>query len=149
MLSNFEQVRKFHEKFGLLSNSSPTNISKEEWKLRWELISEEYTEVWEELFEQHDPKCKVELRTDIDLKKVAKELGDLLYVVYGTYVALGINADVVFEEIQRSNMSKLDKDGNVLRRDDGKILKSDQYSPANMDKVFNDLDNNPVIFFGS
>ncbi|WP_425825615.1 MazG nucleotide pyrophosphohydrolase domain-containing protein [Streptomyces fractus] len=64
---------------------------------------------------------------------VAKELADVLYVTYGAADALGIDLPAVFAEVHRSNMSKLDADGRVLRRGDGKVLKGSGYRPANLD----------------
>ncbi|MFF2376570.1 MazG nucleotide pyrophosphohydrolase domain-containing protein [Streptomyces xiamenensis] len=62
-------------------------------------------------------------------RAVAKELADVLYVTYGTADALGIDLPAVFTEVHRSNMSKLDADGRVLRRADGKVLKGPGYQP--------------------
>lgn len=77
---------------------------------------------------------------DNDLVEVADALTDRLYVLLGDYVAHGLGDLLVplFDEVQRSNMSKLTKDGHVLRREDGKILKSDQFSPPNLQKVLDD-----------
>lgn len=66
-------------------------------------------------------------------KAVAKELADVLYVTYGTADALGIDLPAVFVEVHRSNMSKLDADGQVLRRADGKVLKGPSYQPPALD----------------
>jgi predicted HAD superfamily Cof-like phosphohydrolase len=64
-----------------------------------------------------------------DLIEVADALGDMLYILCGTILKHGLQDKIVevFEEIQRSNMSKLDKNGNPIYREDGKVLKSDQY----------------------
>ena len=64
---------------------------------------------------------------------VAKELADVLYVTYGAADALGIDLPAVFTEVHRSNMSKLDSDGRVLRRADGKVLKGPGYRPPVLD----------------
>ncbi|MDT0316883.1 pyrophosphohydrolase domain-containing protein [Streptomyces millisiae] len=64
---------------------------------------------------------------------VAKELADVLYVTYGAADALGIDLPAVFVEVHRSNMSKLDADGRVLRRADGKVLKGPGYRPPVLD----------------
>lgn len=64
---------------------------------------------------------------------VAKELADVLYVTYGAADALGIDLPTVFAEVHRSNMSKLDADGHVLRRADGKVLKGPSYQPPTLD----------------
>lgn len=68
-------------------------------------------------------------------KAVAKELADVLYVTYGAADALGIDLQAVFVEVHRSNMSKLDADGRVLRRADGKVLKGPSYQPPILDDL--------------
>ncbi len=102
--------------------------SKELLNLRFALIIEEGNELAEELF-------PASLPTDGNNKKqIAKELADLLYVVYGTADAFGIDIDRVFEEVHRSNMSKL-VDGKPLKREDGKVLKGPNYTPPNLDFI--------------
>lgn len=66
-------------------------------------------------------------------RAVAKELADVLYVTYGAANALGIDLPAVFVEVHRSNMSKVDADGQVLRRADGKVLKGPGYRPPVLD----------------
>ncbi|MFC7879022.1 hypothetical protein [Isoptericola sp. NPDC057391] len=66
-------------------------------------------------------------------RSVAKELADVLYVTYGAADALGIDLPAVFVEVHRSNMSKVDADGRVLRRADGKVLKGPGYRPPDLD----------------
>jgi predicted HAD superfamily Cof-like phosphohydrolase len=130
-LSNFQKVKVFHEVFGVLTNDKPTVISPEDILLRWKLIKEEYGELWKELFDMQG------IKKNIDLHEVAKEMADLLYVIYGTAVAFGIDIDACFDEVHKSNMSKLTKDGEVLRRSDGKVLKSKEYKPADLRKIIN------------
>lgn len=67
-----------------------------------------------------------------NMVEVADALADILYVVYGTAAALGLPIDIIFQEVHRSNISKLMKDGSVAKRADGKILKGPQYSPPNI-----------------
>lgn len=126
-LTNFEKVKQFHEIFSLLINEKPTLPPPETKSLRKELIREEYDEVQEALDSD-------------DIYEIAKELADLIYVLYGCGVTYGIDMDKVFEEVHASNLSKLTKDGKVLRREDGKVLKSDQFFKADMRKVL-DGDN--------
>jgi predicted HAD superfamily Cof-like phosphohydrolase len=64
---------------------------------------------------------------------VAKELADVLYVTYGAADALGIDLPAVFVEVHRSNMSKIDDDGQIVRRADGKVLKGPSYQPPVLD----------------
>lgn len=70
---------------------------------------------------------------------IADALGDMLVVIYGTAHAYGINLDAVVEEIHASNMSKVQPDGTVLRREDGKILKPDGYRPPNLAPILGNL----------
>jgi predicted HAD superfamily Cof-like phosphohydrolase len=126
-ITNFERVKEFHKVFGRTPDpETPTAPTRSVLNLRWNLITEEYNEVKEEFYPESGP---------VELPKVAKELCDLLYVVYGTGAQFGIDLDKCFAEVHRSNMSKLDKDGKVIRREDGKVLKSDLYTPPDMNKV--------------
>ena len=93
------------------------------------MITEEYCEVNDELY---DSEGNMKNAKDINKRQVAKELADLLYVVYGAADSLGIPLDVAFREVHRSNMSKFGPDGKAIRRDDGKVLKGPNYSPADM-----------------
>jgi predicted HAD superfamily Cof-like phosphohydrolase len=72
-----------------------------------------------------------------DLVQIADALGDKLYILCGTIVAHGMQHKIteVFEEIHRSNMSKLDSEGKPLYREDGKILKSDLYFPPDISSI--------------
>ncbi len=92
--------------------------------MRRSLISEEY---WE-----YDR--AVDKR---DLVNLAQELADILYVVYGAALEYGIPLDEVFDEIHRANMSKLDADGSVLRREDGKVLKGPNYKAPDIEAILN------------
>ena len=118
--SNFEMVKEFNQAFGVMRGWDGPNID-----LRMKLINEEVTEVYEELFN----------RGRYDKAKVAKEIADLLYVVYGAADVLAIPIDAVFKEVHRSNMSKLGEDGKPVRRDDGKVLKGPNYIPANLEGI--------------
>lgn len=73
-----------------------------------------------------------------NITNVADALADLLYVVYGTGAAFGINLNDVFKEVHDSNMSKVLPDGSVLKREDGKILKPEGYFPPNINKILDD-----------
>jgi len=123
-----EMVRDFHDKFG---GDIDIPFSPNAVMLRHRLIREEFLEVDQELF-PHDDFRPV----PIDKRKLTKELADLLYVVYGTAVTFGLPLEEVFEEVHRSNMSKLGDDGKPIKREDGKILKSNQYKEPNLDKYF-------------
>ncbi|NVK64774.1 MAG: nucleoside triphosphate pyrophosphohydrolase family protein [Flavobacteriales bacterium] len=110
-------VESFHDAFGIENNYTPTtDISTKDIELRHRLMQEENDEY-------------LEAAKNGDLVEVADALGDQLYILCGTILKHGMQHKIaeVFEEIQRSNMSKLDKDGKPIYREDGKILKSDLY----------------------
>lgn len=110
-------VESFHDAFGIENNHTPTtDISTGDIELRHRLMQEENDEY-------------LEAAKNGDLVEVADALGDQLYILCGTILKHGMQHKIeeVFQEIQRSNMSKLDKDGNPIYREDGKILKSDLY----------------------
>lgn len=128
-------VEVFHKLFDQPVNQAPT---KEVVQLRANLIQEEAKEVLEEL---SNIKASL-IRKEAGSKDthayyehevaLLKELCDLLYVVYGTAVAFGYDIDGAFEEVHRSNMSKLGVDGRPVRREDGKALKGPNYFKANV-----------------
>ncbi len=119
-----ERVRKFHETFGVSVPNAPVIPSREVCALRIALIQEELNEL-KEAFDNND------------LVEVADALGDLSVVVDGTYDACGLSEykEALSEEIFNSNMSKLDENGEVIRREDGKILKGPNFFPPNIAKV--------------
>jgi predicted HAD superfamily Cof-like phosphohydrolase len=135
-------VQEFHKKFGLTINEKPIHVTPKDALLRCNLIFEELREfitasgmkfiVW--------PMGTVSIESsDIptqDLVEVADAIADLLYVVYGAAITYGINAKAVFDEVHRSNMTKVWEDGTVHRREeDGKILKPPTYSKADIKGV--------------
>ena len=118
-MTNNEKVRDFMLTFGQAVETKagfpdPTTLD-----LRLSLIEEEVDELKEAI-------------ADFDIVEVADALTDILYVVYGAGHAFGIDLDACFAEVHRSNMSKLDANGKVLRREDGKVMKSDLYTPPNL-----------------
>lgn len=117
-----EMVERFHTVFGLEVREKATFGL---FQRRRTLITEEYMELLEEL---QDP-------FRADLAQVAKELADLVYVLYGTAVALGINLDEALWRVHLSNMSKRAPDGTITRRSDGKVLKPDTYQTPDMSGV--------------
>lgn len=116
---------EWHTKFGVPVVDRPTIAPSNRAKLRVELIREEFNELID----------AIALRS---LPDIADAIGDLLYVVYGTGVEFGIPIAPVFNEVHRSNMSKVWADGTVHRREDGKILKPPTYSPAQVDVVLSE-----------
>ena len=107
-MTNFEKVKEFMSTFGQeVRNFPSTRIELSTQKLRYDLIKEELDELKEAMVES-------------DLVEIADAIADILYVTYGAAAAYGINADMVFDEVHDSNMSKLDEDGNPIYNDDGK-----------------------------
>ena len=124
-----EHVKKFHDAFGIENNFKPTtNIPKNEKDLRYTLMREENEEYWEAV-------------KNNDIVEVADALGDMLYILCGTILKHGLQYKIadVFEEIQRSNMSKLDVNGKPIYREDGKVLKSEQYFKPDIEMVLSDI----------
>lgn len=110
-------VTDFHQAFGLEVNNHPTvNISDETKMLRYNLMKEENEEYLEAV-------------KNNDMVEVADALGDMLYILCGTIISHGMQdqLEAVFDEIQRSNMSKLDENGKPIYREDGKVLKGPNY----------------------
>ena len=107
------------------NNYSPTSdLTQDEVMLRYKLMREENEEY-------------LEAAQKGDLVEIADALGDQLYILCGTILRHGLQDKIahVFEEIQRSNMSKLDKDGKAIYREDGKVLKSELYFRPNIKAI--------------
>lgn len=125
MIKQLRQLEEFHRVFGAHMETAPTAaIPDETIALRVSLIQEELNEY----------RCAAEAH---DLVEVADALSDLLYVVLGTYVAHGLQdvGEALFDEVHRSNMSKLDENGQVIYRPDGKVLKSQRWSPPDLGRI--------------
>ncbi len=120
-MSNFESVKKFMKTFGQEVKEKAEFPSDKITSLRYDLISEELSEFKEAI-------------NNKDIKEVADALTDILYVTYGAGHAFGINLDKCFEEVQRSNMSKLGKDGKPIYNDKGKVMKGPNYFEPNLNK---------------
>ena len=120
-MSNFESVKKFMETFGQEIKEKASFPDDKITSLRYELIKEEL----DELREAIDSK---------DIKEVADALTDILYVTYGAGHAFGINLDKCFEEVQNSNMSKLDLNGKPIYNEKGKVMKGPNYFKPNLSK---------------
>ena len=115
MTDEQSMVAEFHRKFDILVQEHPTIPGGPTQELRVRLIQEEFDELKEALARE-------------DLVAIAKEMADLLYVVYGTAVSYGIDMKPVFEEVHRSNLSKV----GGFKRADGKWVKPPTYSPASV-----------------
>jgi predicted HAD superfamily Cof-like phosphohydrolase len=111
-------VEAFHRMFDIVAHRKPTVVDDRTRALRERLIQEEFEEL-KEAMAKHDLAC------------IAKEMADLLYVVYGTAVSYGIDMDPVFREVHRSNMSKV----GGYKREDGKWVKPACYSPAAIEPI--------------
>ena len=120
-MTNFNSVKKFMEVFGQEVKTKAEFPSEKIIKLRYNLIKEELDEFEEAL-------------KDKDLKEVADALTDILYVTYGAGHAFGIDLDKCFDEVQRSNMSKLGEDGKPIFNDAGKVLKGPKYFKPDLSK---------------
>ena len=120
-MTNFEKVKNFMLTFGQEVKNKPSFSSEKINNLRYNLIKEEL----EELRDAIDKK---------DLLEVADALTDILYVTYGAGHAFGLNLDHCFEEVQRSNMSKLDNNGNPIYNETGKVMKGPKYFKPNLKK---------------
>ena len=120
-MSNFEKVKIFMETFGQEVKNKSSFSSDKINTLRYNLIKEELNEL------------KLALDNK-DLLEVADALADILYVTYGAGHAFGINLDKCFEEIQNSNMSKLDNNGKAIFNESGKVMKGPKYFKPDLSK---------------
>ncbi len=120
--TNAEKVREFMQAFGQAVPDRPGFPDLSTVLLRHSLIAEEYREFVEALLKA-------------DIVEVADSLADLTVVVLGTAIAFGIPFEAVFTEVMNSNMSKLDENGKPIYRADGKVLKSNLYTPPDLRRV--------------
>lgn len=114
-------VRDFHDAFRIPNNDAPTLLNEPDYMLRHRLMHEEN--------EEYLDACKKG-----DMVEIADALGDQLYILCGTLLRHGLQHKIeeVFAEIQRSNMSKLDANGQPIFREDGKVMKSELYFKPNI-----------------
>ena len=120
-MSNFKDVKIFMEKFGQMVRTKPQFPDDKTMQLRLDLIKEELSELEEAM------KTK-------NLKEVADALTDILYVTYGAGHAFGVDLDKCFEEVQNSNMSKLDENGRPIYNEAGKVMKGPKYFKPDLSK---------------
>ena len=120
-MTNFEKVGLFMTTFGQEIKSKPSFSSDKINTLRVNLIVEELEEFKEAISKK-------------DLKEAADALTDILYVTYGAGHAFGINLDHCFEEVQKSNMSKLGNDGKPIYNNNGKVMKGPNYFKPDLKK---------------
>lgn len=124
MKKYLDLVSEFHKKFKVQQSEKPTLIDENDFLLRHKLMKEENQEY-------------IEACANEDLIEIADALGDQLYILCGTILKHGLQDKIgeVFNEIQKSNMSKLDDNGNPIFRSDGKILKGTNYFKPNIKKI--------------
>ena len=120
-MSNFNKVKTFMETFGQEVKTKPSFSTDKINSLRYDLINEELEEL------------KVAMKNK-DLLEVADALTDILYVTYGAGHAFGIDLDKCFEEVQKSNMSKLGEDNKPIYNDTGKVMKGPKYFKPDLTK---------------
>lgn len=126
--SPFEKLWEFHETYNVLRERVPTlpDASTEAGAamrtLRKDILAEEYQEY-------------LDGEKNNDLVEIADALIDMIYIAYGTGVAYGLPMDELFNEVHRSNMSKLGEDGKPIYRADGKVLKGPNYSPPDLASI--------------
>lgn len=125
MKNQLDAVQQFHESFGLGVEQAPkASLGEAVNMLRYNLMKEENEEY-------------LEAAQNNDLTEVADALGDMLYILCGTIISHGLQHKIteVFEEIQRSNMSKLGHDGKPIYREDGKVMKGPNYFKPDFRKI--------------
>ena len=120
-MSNFNDVKNFMETYGQEIKNKSEFPNKKITKLRIDLIQEELDELKEAIKKN-------------DLVEVADALTDILYVTYGAGHSFGIDLDLCFAEVQKSNMSKLDNNGKPIFNENGKVMKGPNYFQPNLKK---------------
>ena len=120
-MSNFNKVGTFMKTFGQEVKTKPSFSTDKINKLRIDLIKEELDELQEAM-------------KNNNLLEVADALTDILYVTYGAGHAFGIDLDKCFEEVQNSNMSKLDENGKPIYNESGKVMKGPNYFKPDLSK---------------
>ena len=123
-MSNFRKVATFMKTFGQEVKTKPSFSTEKINKLRIDLIKEELEELTEAMINK-------------DLLEVADALTDILYVTYGAGHAFGIDLDKCFDEVQNSNMSKLDENGKPIYNESGKVMKGPNYFKPDLSKFVN------------
>jgi predicted HAD superfamily Cof-like phosphohydrolase len=125
MQKQINAVKEFHTAFGLgVSHEMKASLGEQKNMLRFNLMKEENEEYLEAV--QND-----------DIVEIADALGDMLYILCGTLLEHGLQhkIEAVFDEIQRSNMSKLDENGKPIYREDGKVMKGPNYFKPNFEEI--------------
>ena len=123
-MTNFEKVREFMKTFGQEIKEKAGFPNEKITSLRYELIKEELEELKEAI-------------NNKDIKEATDALTDILYVAYGAGHAFGIDLDKCFEEVQNSNMSKLDENNKPIYNESGKVMKGPNYFKPDLSKFVN------------
>jgi predicted HAD superfamily Cof-like phosphohydrolase len=123
-MSNFNKVKSFMNTYGQDVKEKAEFPENKIVQLRIDLIEEELNELKEAIKNK-------------DIVEVADALTDILYVTYGAGHSFGVNLDECFDEVQRSNMSKLGEDGKPIYNDSGKVMKGPNYFAPNLKKIVN------------
>ena len=123
-MSNFNKVKAFMNTYGQDVKEKAEFPENKIVQLRISLIEEELNELKEAIKNK-------------DIVEVADALTDILYVTYGAGHSFGVNLDECFDEVQRSNMSKLGEDGKPIYNDSGKVMKGPNYFAPNLKKIIN------------
>ena len=127
MKKQLDSVKQFHDTYQIgYSNDPIADLGSEKNKLRFNLMNEENEEY-------------LDAANNNDIIEVADALGDMLYILCGTIIEHGLQdiIEPIFDEIQKSNMSKLGEDGNPIFREDGKVMKGPNYFKPDFKKFFN------------
>ena len=125
MKKQLDSVKHFHETYQLSYNINPVaDLGSNKNKLRFDLMAEENNEY-------------INAANNNDIVEVADDLGDMLYILCGTILKHGLQHKIeeVFDEIQRSNMSKLDENGSPIYNKDGKVMKGPKYFKPDLKKI--------------
>ena len=125
MQKQLEAVKQFHEIFKIGYSTTPkASLGEDKNRLRYNLMKEENEEYLEAV-------------QNNDIVEIADALGDMLYILCGTILEHGLQHKIeeVFDEIQRSNMSKLGEDGKPIYREDGKVMKGPNYFKPNFEEI--------------
>ena len=123
-MSNFNKVKTFMNTYGQDVKEKAEFPENKIVELRIDLIEEELNELKEAIKNK-------------DIVEVADALTDILYVTYGAGHSFGVNLDECFDEVQKSNMSKLGEDGKPIYNDSGKVMKGPNYFAPNLKKIVN------------
>lgn len=144
-------VRQFHHIYGMHIGTGTPSGDHPDMAMRLRLIAEEFTELVAAVRGERAARLIADAFAAIDhgpitadVVATADALGDLTYVIFGMAILMNIPLNAVISEIHRSNLTKLDANGNVLRRADGKIAKGERYTPPRIDDILKQVKSDSV-----